>query len=141
MAVHFGACVVEGQSSSRPSLFNGTNCTYWKTRIHIYIQSISYYLWKVNIKGPYKPSIMIDGIPISKLEDDWDENDMRQIELNAKAMNLLYYALDPNEFNRISNCMSAKEIWDTLEVTHEGTNQVKQSKVNMLIHTYEIFRM
>ena len=62
-------------------------------------------------------------------------------QLNAKAMNILYCALDANEFNRISTCMSAKKIWDRLEVTHEGTNQVKESKINMLVHKYELFKM
>ena len=28
-----------------------------------------------------------------------------------------------------------------LEVTHQGTNQVKQSKINMLVHNYELFKM
>ena len=56
-------------------------------------------------------------------------------------MNLLYYALNVSEFNRISTCISAKEIWDRLEVTHEGTNQVKESKINMLVHKYELFQM
>ena len=37
--------------------------------------------------------------------------------------------------------MSAKKIWDRLEVTHEGTNQVKESKINMLVHNYELFKM
>lgn len=34
-----------------------------------------------------------------------------------------------------------QQIWDTLEVSHEGVNQVKESKVNILIHQYELFRM
>ncbi|GAV91345.1 UBN2 domain-containing protein, partial [Cephalotus follicularis] len=42
-----------------------------------------------------------------------------------------------NEFNRISSCDSAKEMWDLLEVTYEGTNQVKESKISMLVHEYE----
>ncbi|WP_374695630.1 hypothetical protein ACEW7V_01290 [Areca yellow leaf disease phytoplasma] len=58
---------------------------------------------------------------------------MKLAELNAKAMNLLYYALDPNEFNRIFTCNSTKEIWDKLEITHEGTSQVKTSKINLLV--------
>ena len=62
-------------------------------------------------------------------------------QLNAKVMNVLYCALDVNEFNRISTCMSAKKIWDRLEVTHEGTNQVKESKINMLVHKYELFKI
>ena len=34
------------------------------------------------------------------------------MQSNAKTMNILYCALDPNEFNRISTCESTKEIWD-----------------------------
>ena len=56
-------------------------------------------------------------------------------------MNLLYFPLDPNEFNRISTCDTSKEIWDRLEVTHEGTNQVKESKISLLVHNYELFKM
>ena len=56
-------------------------------------------------------------------------------------MNILYYALDANEFNHISTCISAKKIWNRLEVTHEGTNQVKKSKINMLVHKYKLFKM
>ena len=62
-------------------------------------------------------------------------------QLNAKAMNVLYCALDANEFNRISTCMSAKKIWDRLEVAHEGTSQVKESKINILVHKYKLFKM
>nr|KYP31053.1 hypothetical protein KK1_049138 [Cajanus cajan] len=32
-------------------------------------------------------------------------------------------------------------MWDTLEVTHEGTNDVKRSRINTLAHEYELFRM
>uniref|UniRef100_A0A151UDG5 Retrovirus-related Pol polyprotein from transposon TNT 1-94 n=1 Tax=Cajanus cajan TaxID=3821 RepID=A0A151UDG5_CAJCA len=32
-------------------------------------------------------------------------------------------------------------MWDTLKITHEGTNDVKRSRRNTLIHEYELFRM
>ena len=131
----------EGQSSSRPPLFSGTNYGYWKARMKIFIQSIDFQLWKVIMKGPYIPTINVDGVDIPKPEEDWDDQEMKKGELNAKAMNLLYCALDPNEFNQISICNSAKEIWDRLEVTHKGTNQVKESKINLLMHDYELFKM
>ena len=47
--------------------------------------------------------------------------------------------MDRNEYNRICQCKSAKEIWRLLEITHEGTNQVKESKINLLVHVYELF--
>ena len=35
----------------------------------------------------------------------------------------------------------AKEIWKILEITHEGTNQVKDSKLRILVNDYEMFKM
>ena len=59
------------------------------------------------MNGPQIPLIKVNGIDIPKPEEDWDDNDMRMGELNAKAMNVLYCALDSTEFNRISTCTSA----------------------------------
>ena len=41
----------------------------------------------------------------------------------------------------VSSYSSAKEIWDRFEVTQEETNQVKETKINMLVHKYELFEM
>ena len=32
-------------------------------------------------------------------------------------------------------------MWDRLQVTHEGTIDVKRSRINILTHEYELFRM
>ena len=77
----------------------------------------------------------------SKPEDEWDESDTRMAQINVKATNMLYCTLDANEFNRISTYKTAKEIWDKLIVTHEGTEQVKESRVSLLVHNYELFKM
>jgi hypothetical protein len=42
---------------------------------------------------------------------------------------------------RTSYWKNTRNIWHVLEVTHEGTNQVKESKIDMLIHQYELFKM
>ena len=91
--------------------------------------------------GPYVPSKIVNNVPIPKLENEWDENDERLAWLNAKAMNLSYCALSASEFNRIFTCSSVKEICDRLKVIHEGTNQVKESKISMLVHKYEMFQI
>ena len=38
-------------------------------------------------------------------------------------------------------CESAKDIWEALQVAHEGTNQVKQSRIELLMRKYELFEM
>ena len=71
-------------------------------------------------------------VDIEKI-DKWTVEERMNMETNTKAMNTLICALCPEEFNRISTCKTTKEIWDKLEVTHEGTNQVKETKINILI--------
>ena len=70
---------------------------------------------------------------------DWNDLEKKAFTLNAKAMNALFCALDKNEFNRVSICETAFDIWHTLEVTHEGTSRVKESKINLLIYSFQLF--
>jgi len=56
-------------------------------------------------------------------------------------MHILYYGLDADECNHIHACEIAKEIWDKVVVTYEGTSQVRETKINMFAHQYELFKM
>ncbi|GAV67710.1 UBN2 domain-containing protein, partial [Cephalotus follicularis] len=58
---------------------------------------------------------------------------------NAKAKHIIICAINSCNFNRVSYCISAKEMWDRLEVTYEGTNQVKEAQIRMLVHGYKMF--
>jgi len=46
-----------------------------------------------------------------------------------------------NEFFGVFQCKSAKDMWDVLEVTHEGTNDVKRARMHALIQEYGLFKM
>ena len=70
---------------------------------------------------------------------EWRGKEM--VQYNLKANNIITSALGMNEYFKVSNCKNAKEMWDTLQVTHEGTTNVKRSKINTLTHEYELFRM
>lgn len=54
-------------------------------------------------------------------------------------MNLLCCALDATEYICVSGYEPANAIWKLVEATHEGTNQVKKSKMGMLVRDYELF--
>ncbi|XP_042972660.1 uncharacterized protein LOC122304450, partial [Carya illinoinensis] len=129
------------QSSSRPPLFCGDNYLFWKVRMRIFLQAQGREIWKCIVNGPYIPTKVVGGVKVKKEEEEFDREDDRLYTLNLTAMNLLYNALNGNEFNRIMNCATAKEIWDNLEVTYEGTSQVKESKIYILTHEYEMFKM
>jgi len=82
-----------------------------------------------------------DGKIVPKEPQEFNADDFNMMEKRAKAKKLLYFSLRPNEYTRISECELAKEIWDVLRVAHEGTNQVKQSRIELLIRKYELFEM
>jgi len=60
---------------------------------------------------------------------------------NDKSLHALCQALSPSEFLKISNCESAKEAWQILETTYEGTKLVKSAKHQMLISKFEEIKM
>ncbi|GAV79708.1 zf-CCHC domain-containing protein/UBN2 domain-containing protein [Cephalotus follicularis] len=107
----------------------------------IFLQSLDYQLWHIIVNGPRMPTRTIEGVVSPKPENEYNDNDFRMLQLNSKAKHVLFCVVGPNEFNPISSCDSAKEMWDLLEVTYEGTNQVKESKIIMLVHVYELFMM
>ncbi|GAV65924.1 UBN2 domain-containing protein, partial [Cephalotus follicularis] len=107
----------------------------------IFLQSLDYQLWHIIVNGPRMPTRTIDGVVSPKPENEYNDNDFMMLQLNSKAKHVLFCAVGPNEFNRISSCDSAKQMWDLLEITYEGTNQVKESKISMLVHEYELFVM
>lgn len=134
--------IVEGQSITRPPLFDGTDYTYWKTRMAIYLSTLEFEIWDAIEQGYNLPTkVESDGSVIPKPRKEWDDKEKKLFTSNGKAMNILYCALDRAEFNRVSGCENAKEIWDKLEITHEGTSRVKESKISMLVHDYELFKM
>ena len=134
--------MLEGQSVTRPPYFNGQHYSWWKNRIENYIQAEDYELWLIIKNGPLIPKkVTEDGKIIFKKTEEFNAEDFRMMEKNAKAKKLLYFSLGPNEYTRISECESAKKFWDALQVAHEGTSQVKQSRVELLMRKYELFEM
>ncbi|XP_059627779.1 uncharacterized protein LOC132270616 [Cornus florida] len=84
---------------------------------------------------------VVDLRRVPKTEVEWDTEDYKLISLNVKAKVNLNCAISPSEYNRVSTCTTAKEIWDKLQITYEGTSQVKESKIDILMHQSELFRM
>ena len=120
------------QNSFKPPQFDGTYFIYWKERMTIFLKSIDFSVWNM-VQEEYTP-------PTSDYEY-WTNDAKKEATLNARAMNALYCAIDENEYNRISTCETAYEVWHSLEILHEGTNKVKEAKNSVLVHKYELFKV
>ena len=60
---------------------------------------------------------------------------------NFKALNALFNGVDRNMFRLIKKCTVAKDAWEILKTTHEGTAKVKMSRLQLLTTKFENFRM
>ena len=56
---------------------------------------------------------------------------------NSRALNALFSAVTNEEFKKISSIETAKETWTILQTTYKGIKAVKDSKLQMLITSFE----
>ncbi|XP_015057420.1 uncharacterized protein LOC107003608 [Solanum pennellii] len=135
----------EGLSATRPPRFNGHFYSWWKVRMDDFLMVEDSELWDIVLDRPFIPMIEEkDGEKtrlVPKPRQKYDEADRKKIEKGYKAKTLLVCGIGPDEFNRVSACESAKEFWDCLKTAHEGTEQVKESKIDMLTSLYENFKV
>lgn len=104
----------EENSINGPHIFNGEGYHYWKTRMQIFIKAIDLNIWEAIEIGPYVPTIVdgstSTGTTIEKPRDKWPKEDRRRVKYNLKAKNIITSALGIDEYFRVSNCTSAKEM-------------------------------
>ncbi|VFQ71578.1 unnamed protein product [Cuscuta campestris] len=109
--------------------------------MRIYIQSTNFLLWRIIKNGEDVPMKKVEETNVPKTENEYDAQDIKKVENNAKAINIIYCVVNPDDYRKISCCTTAKEMWDKLEITYEGTDQVREAKIDFLTHEYELFRM
>ncbi|MQM00763.1 hypothetical protein Taro_033507 [Colocasia esculenta] len=100
--------------------------------MEFFLQGLDYQIWSIIEEGD---------LLVTNEKDKWTEDDKRKISLNYKAKSILCCALSKKEFNRISACKSAMEIWEKLRITYEGTDKVKETRIDILVTQYERFQM
>ncbi|XP_070010484.1 uncharacterized protein [Nicotiana sylvestris] len=101
-----------------------------------------YELWDIVTDGPLATTMKKEeGVDVPKTRADCTAEDLKKWEKNAKAKKWLVCGLGPDEYSRIQSCTTTKEIWDTLQVAHEGTLQVKRTRGTLLYSQYDNFTM
>ncbi|XP_068504376.1 uncharacterized protein [Phaseolus vulgaris] len=131
----------EGDSINRPPLFRGVNYQFWKVRMKIFMHSTNKGIWETIENGPFIPQVKRDEVLIDKPSFERTEAESKKAKFNWITKNIITSALSCDGFFRVSQCSSAKEMWDILEVTHEGTNDVKRARKHALIQENELLRM
>lgn len=134
----------EGGPVNRPPILDGTNYEYWKARMVAFLKSLDSRTWKAVIKGWEHPKMLdTEGKPTNELkpEEDWTKEEDELALGNSKALNALFNGVDKNIFRLINTCTVAKDAWEILKTTHEGTSKVKMSRLQLLATKFENLKM
>ncbi|KAK1379000.1 hypothetical protein POM88_025744 [Heracleum sosnowskyi] len=117
------------------------NYFHWKVKMRQHLMSMDETYVECIEHGPHvpmKPNTSIAQEPagapgtIPKLRLEWTPEDI-------VSMNILFNGLDSDMFDNVINCSTAKEIWDIVQTICEGTEQVRENKMQLLIQQYEHF--
>nr|GEV92320.1 copia protein [Tanacetum cinerariifolium] len=110
-----------------------------KNRFETYVKSKDLDLWRVITNADFQPiqqnpkTKLNEVIPFEKQSDDLK----KRLAKNNEAKMVIYNVLPRKERERIFMCNTAKEIWRTLIITHQGNNQVKDNKIDLLVQQYK----
>ncbi|MQL90200.1 hypothetical protein Taro_022779 [Colocasia esculenta] len=97
-----------------------------------FLQGHDYQIWSIVEEGD---------LVVTNEKAQWTDEDRKKISLNCKAKSILCCALSKKEFNRVSACKSSMEMWEKLRITYEGTDKVKETRIDILVTQYERFQM
>ena len=120
------------ESLNVPPYFDGSNYAFWKVRMKAFLCSIDESVWDAVDIGWTRPKAA---------KSIWDKAALVASNANSKALNTIFCGVSPNEFHRISHIIIAKEAWEILKNTYEGTKKVKDTKLQMLTTRFEAFKM
>lgn len=88
--------------------------------MHIYLKAQGVSMWN---------SIISSWTKLKNDEKEWTTDEMHVYTAKYKALSAIVCAVSQEEFQSIYNLEMAKEAWKLHEVTYEGINIVKQSKL------------
>ena len=120
------------QSLNAPPYFDGSNYAFWKVRMRAFLCSIDETIWD---------AVDVGWTRLEAAKFTWDKAALAAINANSKALNAIFCDVSPDEFHRISHITIAKEAWQILEITYEGTKKVKDTKLHMLTTQFEELKM
>jgi hypothetical protein len=104
----------------KPPHFAGEDYSFWSHKMRSHLFSLHPSIWEIVENGMH-----------------FDNNDNlvfinEQINKNAQATTVLLASLCRDEYNQVCGLDNAKQIWDTLKISHEGNDATMITKMELL---------
>jgi hypothetical protein len=104
----------------KPPHFDGEDYSFWSHKMCSHLFSLHPSLWE----------IVENGMHFDSTDNPVIINE--QIHKNAQATTMLLASLCKDEYNKVSGLDNAKQIWDTLKISHEGNDATMITKMELV---------
>jgi hypothetical protein len=104
----------------KPPHFDGEDYSFWSHKMCSHLFSLHPSIWKNVERG---------------MQFDSSDNPVlinEQTHKNAQATTVLLASLCRDEYNKVSGLDNAKQIWDTLKISHEGNDVTMITKMELV---------
>jgi hypothetical protein len=104
----------------KPPHFDGEDYTFWSHKMRSHLFSLHPSIWEV---------------VENEIHFDSTDNPIfinEQIHKNAQATTVLLASLCRDEYNKVRGLDNAKQIWDTLKISHEGNDATMITKMELV---------
>ena len=96
----------EGGSISRPPLLDGSNYSYWKACMKVFIKKIKEKAWRAVLTSwEHLVTKNTKGKEILKPEITWSTEEDRLTNNNSNALNAIFNGVNANQFKLSQGCM------------------------------------
>jgi hypothetical protein len=104
----------------KPPHFDGEDYSFWSHKMRSHLFSLHPSIWE----------IVENGMHFDSTDNPVFINE--QIHKNAQATTVLLASLCRDEYNKVSGLDNAKQIWDTLKISHEGNDTTMITKMELV---------
>jgi hypothetical protein len=104
----------------KPPHFDGEDYSFWSHKMRSHLFSLHPSIWE----------IVESGMHFDSTDNPVFINE--QIHKNAQATTVLLASLCRDEYNKVSGLDNAKQIWDTLKISHEGNDATMITKMELV---------
>jgi hypothetical protein len=104
----------------KPPHFDGEDYVFWSHKMCSHLFSLHPSIWEIVENG---------------MQFDSTDNPMfinEQIHKNAQATTVLLASLCREEYHKVGGLNNAKQIWDTLKISHEGNDATMITKMELV---------
>jgi hypothetical protein len=104
----------------KPPHFDGEDYGFWSHKMCSHLFSLHPSIWE----------IVENGMQFVSMDNPMFINE--QIHKNAQATTVLLASLCREEYHKVSGLDNAKQIWDTLKISHEGKDATMITKMELV---------